>query len=193
MMVGLIDTSAAMLLAGARPGQLLNVCGSTDVLALCTDQPRPHERLLTRALGVGKSRWVSVSTLAAAGSALLWARQQLFADLPPARFRTLLRRLAARGAGGLDGLSFDPYLAGERTSIEQRRASVHRAHALDDARADAPGDGRRAGPRQCRTARDLFAATGEPDPARGHQFRRRRRPARRGVPARLAGKMDFPA
>ena len=55
------------ILAGANPGQLLNVCGSTDVLALCVNRPRPHEKLITRALGVGK-RWLSVSTLAAGGS-----------------------------------------------------------------------------------------------------------------------------
>lgn len=126
VMVGVIDTSAAMLLAGTRPGQLLNVCGSTDVLALCTDRARPHERLLTRALGVGRQRWMSVSTVAAAGSSLLWARAQLFGDLTDAQFRALVRRLtrARRGdeAAG-DGVSFDPYLAGERTRIDQRRAS----------------------------------------------------------------------
>jgi xylulokinase len=118
----MIDTSAAMLLNGAQAGQLLNVCGSTDVLALCTDRPCPHERLLTRALGVGR-RWMSVSTIAAAGSALLWARQQFFPDFSPGRFRMLVRRLARQGGRGLDGVTFDPYLAGERTSVEQRRAA----------------------------------------------------------------------
>jgi xylulokinase len=127
VMAGLIDTSAAMLLAGARPGQLLDVCGSTDVLALCTDRPRPHERLLTRALGVrgagGGRRWMSVSTIAAAGSSLLWARQQLFPDLTPARFRALVHRLARRRGRDVGGVGFEPYLAGERTSVEQRRAA----------------------------------------------------------------------
>ena len=52
MTVGLMDTSAAMLLAGARPGQLVNTSGSTDVLAACTARPQPHERLLTRPLGL---------------------------------------------------------------------------------------------------------------------------------------------
>lgn len=126
VMVGMIDTSAAMLLAGTRPGQLLNVCGSTDVLALCTDRARPHERLLTRALGIGRQRWMSVSTIAAAGSSLLWARTQLFRDLTEARFRALVRRLARARRGDEaagDGISFEPYLAGERASIDQRRAS----------------------------------------------------------------------
>lgn len=120
MATGCVDTSAAMLLTGASVGQLLNVIGSTDVLALCTNQPVPQERLLTRALGVG-ARWMSVATLAAAGSALAWAREQLFADLEPPKFWKLVQRLATRPPA--TGVTFDPYLAGERTSIDQRKAA----------------------------------------------------------------------
>jgi xylulokinase len=138
MTVGMVDTSAAMLLAGTRPGQLLNVCGSTDVLALCTDRPRPHERLLTRALGVG-NRWMSVSTLAAAASAIYWVKRELFADVSIAKFTRLVRKIgmsplnrrprkrARRQATEVQladaGVAFEPYLAGERTSIEQRRGA----------------------------------------------------------------------
>ena len=137
MTVGIVDTSAAMLLTGARPGQLLNVCGSTDVLALCTDRPHPHERLLTRALGVG-NRWLSVSTLAAAASAIYWAKRELFADWSVEKFQKAVRKIglgnatARRGRyplkradrrEALDAVSFEPYLAGERTSIEQRRGA----------------------------------------------------------------------
>jgi xylulokinase len=136
--VGLVDTSSAMLLAGTDPGQLLNVCGSTDVLALCTDNPQPHEKLLTRALGVGP-RWMSVSTIAAAASAIYWAKRELFADWSMNKFQKAVRtiglrktprdnrpRKRARGsatANTTDRVGFEPYLAGERTSIDQRRAS----------------------------------------------------------------------
>jgi xylulokinase len=116
MVVGLIDTSAAMLLAGARNGQVLNVCGSTDVLAVATAKPQPDGRLLTRALGVGKM-WMSVSTLAAAGSALLWARRELFRDLSEKEFWRLARRRVATN------VRFDPYLAGERASMQIRRGA----------------------------------------------------------------------
>jgi xylulokinase len=123
VLVGLIDTSAAMLLTGAEAGQLLNVCGSTDVLALCADRARPHERLLTRALGVGRRRWMSVSTLAAAGSAFTWARDELFPDHSKAQYQRLVNRLATQRSRDTGGVCFEPYLAGERTSIEQRRAA----------------------------------------------------------------------
>lgn len=122
MLCGCIDTSAAMLLAGARRGQMLNVSGSTDVLALCTDDPKPHEQLLTRCLGTGRA-WMSVSTLAAGGTSLAWANDQLFPDLSRDAFFKLVNQLSREKYLDTGGVTFDPYLAGSRTDIEQRRAS----------------------------------------------------------------------
>ncbi len=119
MMTGLMDGSAGMLTAGANHGQLFNVCGSTDVLALCTEKPRPQEQLLTRALGVGR-KWLAVSTLAAMASAIYWARDQFFSEWPIERFRAELFRLSRVGPKAAGGVVFEPYMAGERTSIEQR-------------------------------------------------------------------------
>ena len=136
MTVGVVDGSAAMLAAGARKGQLLNVVGSTDVLALCTDRARPHERLLTRPLGIGRL-WVSVSTIAAAGAAVTWAKEQLFPDLDWPKFKKLCADLARAGGAAKDragatrkpadiasgGVKFENYLAGDRMSIDQKQAS----------------------------------------------------------------------
>ncbi len=122
MVAGVVDGSAGVLYAGATPGQLFNVCGSTDVLALCTDDPTPHEALLTRAVGIGRL-WLSVSTLAAAGAALFWAKQQLFAEFSIEQFRRKTAALARRGAAAAGSARFEPYLAGERTSIDQRQGS----------------------------------------------------------------------
>jgi sugar (pentulose or hexulose) kinase len=117
MLVGMIDTGAAMLLAGAKVGQLVNVVGSTDVLALCTDQPRPREGLLTRALGTGR-RWIAAGTIAAAGSSLTWAHQQLFPDRSEKQFHRLVARCRSSGS-----VEFEPYLAGARAAVEQRRGT----------------------------------------------------------------------
>jgi xylulokinase len=118
VMAGWVDTTGAMVLGGIKAGRLLNVSGSTDVLALCTDRARPHRELLTRALGVGKW-WLSVGTIAAAGSALQWVREQLFADWSEDQFYRLVRK--GTGAGGC---RFEPYLAGDRTSMEQKRGAL---------------------------------------------------------------------
>lgn len=122
VLTGVVDGSAGMLLAGARVGQLFNVIGSTDVLALCTNNPVPHERLLTRALGVG-GKWLSVSTIAAAASSLYWAWQQFFPDWPVEQFRKAMAKLAGRGIAAAGSVRFDPALAGDRTSVEQRQGS----------------------------------------------------------------------
>ncbi len=122
---GLMDTGAALLLAGAAPGQLINVSGSTDVLGLCTDEPVPDRRLLTRPLGIGR-RWMSVSTLAAAGSSLTWAHEALFPDLSREAFLAQVSALAAETKAPdrkTSGVRFLPYLAGDRMSITQRQAS----------------------------------------------------------------------
>lgn len=118
VMAGCMDGSAAMFLAGPKRGQLVNVAGSTDVLALCTDKPAPHDRLLTRALGVGRW-WLSVSTLAAGGSSLEWAHRTLFSEMDEGAFRQLAGQLARETSPC--SVRFEPYLAGDRMSIEQRQ------------------------------------------------------------------------
>jgi xylulokinase len=120
VMTGIIDGSCGMLLAGAKVGQLLNVSGSTDVLAVCVDRPQPHEKLLTRALGVGR-KWASVGTIAASGSALNWVRDQFFTDLPEEKYWQLVTSVAKRPVRSR--VSFENHLAGERASIEQKAAS----------------------------------------------------------------------
>ena len=120
MVTGVMDTSSTLLLRGAASGQLLNVCGSTDVLALCTDHPKPMEKLLTRAVGIGR-HWMQVSTIAAAGSATAWANRELFPDLSEKAFHTLVKNLAGKPAQS--SVRFEPYLAGDRTSLEQKTAA----------------------------------------------------------------------
>jgi sugar (pentulose or hexulose) kinase len=120
MLVGITDTSAAMLLAGANVGQVINVSGTTDVLAVCTDRPRPHRRLLTRALGAGRM-WMSVSTLAAAGATLNWVHEQMFGEMSASQFKRMAERSIKRRRQAIP--HFEPYLAGDRASMEQRTAS----------------------------------------------------------------------
>ena len=55
-------------------------------------------------------------------AALFWAKQQFFPDLSQDAYRKLLLRLSGKGEAA-GGVTFDPYLAGERTSVEQRRGA----------------------------------------------------------------------
>lgn len=122
VMTGIMDGSAGMILAGAAHGQLFNVVGSTDVLALCTTRPKPGPGVLTRALGIGR-KWLHVSTLAAAASSIYWARDQFFQGMLIEDFRKEVHRLSRLGPAASGGVVFEPYMAGERTSIEQRQGA----------------------------------------------------------------------
>ena len=128
MLAGVMDTSAAVLLAGAADGQLINVCGTTDVLAMCVSRPQPHPQLLTRALGTGRM-WLQVSTLASAGSTLNWLHATMYGDMTQTEFyRTIAGLIAAKPPGpratandrdDRADVSFAPYLGGDRMSITQ--------------------------------------------------------------------------
>jgi xylulokinase len=122
VMTGIVDTSAAMLLTGAKPGKLLNVAGTTDVLSVCSSRAIPSQDYLTRALGVGK-KWMSVCTIAAAGSAIEWARQTLFADYSDAQWSHALHEIENRKLQIANPPLFDPTLAGSRTTVEQPRGA----------------------------------------------------------------------
>lgn len=126
VLTGIMDGSCAMLLAGMEVGQAVNVLGSTDVLAVCTDRARPFADLLTRALGVGR-RWLSVGTLAASGNAIDWVRRELFRDLDDAAFYRRLAQVADRLKRESPGrVRVDPSFAGSRTQIESSGAAFSR-------------------------------------------------------------------
>ena len=124
VLTGCMDGSAAMLAAGGRGtklgvGQMMNVSGSTDVLALLVDHPKPHPELLTRPLGVGK-RWLAVSTIAAAGSALEWAKNTMYAEMDAKAFYRHLSKVAGKPTP----VRFAADLAGSRTSIEELSGEI---------------------------------------------------------------------
>ncbi len=123
VLCGLVDTSAAFFLTELAPGQLLNVCGSTDVLAMLTDKPEPRPDLLTRGLGVGR-RWLAVSTLAASGSSIAWVQSRFFSEMPDADFVAKVRKLAEGKVLPPTSVTFQPYLAGDRMSLEQRQGEL---------------------------------------------------------------------
>ncbi|MFT3785195.1 MAG: FGGY family carbohydrate kinase [Tepidisphaeraceae bacterium] len=115
---GILDGSAALLAGSTEVGQLMNVSGTTDVLALVIDKPCPHEQLLTRALGVGR-KWLAVSTISAAGAALEWMHRVFFRELSDRRFYALVASTEPS-----DVVRVAPSFAGSRTSVEALAGSI---------------------------------------------------------------------
>ncbi len=128
---GIVDTSAAMVATDCQPGRMVHSAGSTDVLAICLPRACPAPDILTRPLGTQKiapNTWLAVSTIAAGGSSIKWAHANLFPDMSFKDFNKLMRKLADNlnekscDTPATDAVQFSPYLAGDRTSLETRRA-----------------------------------------------------------------------
>lgn len=117
--LGVADTTAALLAAGAQRDDLLHVVGTTQVLAVLTDAPKPSPLRLTRHLGVG--RWfLHVAHNPVGGVALDWLHRLCFADQPDEYFFGDTFEAARMRT---TPVLFDPpFLGGDRLEIEARRA-----------------------------------------------------------------------
>jgi xylulokinase len=120
--LGTADTSSAMLAANLRPGDLLHVVGTTQVLGVIVAEPRPDERRLTRRLGVGPE-FVYVAHNPVGGVALDWLHQLCFRDQTAEQFfGTTIPTWAERSST----VTFaPPFLGGDRLNIEPMQASFN--------------------------------------------------------------------
>jgi xylulokinase len=119
--LGTADTSTAMLAAGMEYGDLLHLVGTTQVMAILTDDPQPSPQRLTRQLGVGEA-FIHVTHNPVGGAAVEWIRNLCYRDQPDDREfyeHTLPEALARSTRVSLD----PPYLAGHRLEIEAARAA----------------------------------------------------------------------
>jgi sugar (pentulose or hexulose) kinase len=117
--LGTADTSTAMLAAEMRHGDLLHVVGTTQVLAVLTNDPRPDPRRLTRFLGVG-SDYIRVTHNPVGGVGLDWLRELCFRDQSADEFYTKSIPAADRRTPSV--VLDPPFLGGDRLEIEAKRA-----------------------------------------------------------------------
>ena len=122
---GFVDTSAAVLQTPMRAGKLTQNSGSTVVLGLCVKTPGPVEGVLTRPVGVKEGGWLAVRTIASAGSAIAWARRELFGDVSDGKWKRIVGAACAV-ADPEAGPVCMPSFSGDRAAIEQMAgASFH--------------------------------------------------------------------
>lgn len=139
--VGRGDTAAALVGSGApalptagsvaRPGLL--AVGTGGQLCLVTTEPRPDPALRTHLYrGPGAGQWYAMAATLSAGLALDWVRRLLHTDW------ATLHDEAFSCPPGADGVTFLPYVAGERTphldpllsaAFSGLRLRHHRGHA----------------------------------------------------------------
>jgi sugar (pentulose or hexulose) kinase len=100
---------------------LLHEVGTTQVLSVLTDTPRPSPQRLTRLLGVGQ-QFTQVTHNPVGGVALEWMRGLCFHEQSDQEFfeRTIPVAMDRRTRVTLD----PPFLGGDRLEIEAHRAAL---------------------------------------------------------------------
>jgi sugar (pentulose or hexulose) kinase len=118
--VGTADTSMAILAAGLGPRDLLHSVGTTQVLAVLVEHPKPDPRRLTRLLGVG-DEYVYVSHNPVGGVALDWMHALCFHDQPAGEY---FGKTVPAAAGRETPVRLDPwFLGGDRLEIDPKFTS----------------------------------------------------------------------
>ncbi len=120
VLMGSNDTSSAAFGAGVvENGQLLNISGSGELLAVCLDRPIPDEKYYLRTHPL-PNRWLAFD-LTTGGFALEWFHSQFCKEMKEEEFYRYLSALL--GETRKYDVRFQPHLAGDRTSLKQKRAS----------------------------------------------------------------------
>jgi sugar (pentulose or hexulose) kinase len=124
VVMGSNDTSHAALGAGAvENGSILNISGSNEIITITTNRPLPHEKVYLRTHAV-PGRWL-ILAITIGGGALEWFRREFLRDMDRNIFyREYLPDFVTLRYRKTD-VRFSPYLAGDRHSINQRKAAFH--------------------------------------------------------------------
>ncbi|HEV2671657.1 MAG TPA: xylulokinase [Gemmatimonadales bacterium] len=108
------------------PGEAAASWGTSGTVLAPTAQPRVDPQLRAHTFcHVAPGVWYVIGVVLSAGGAFAWYRDQCARDLPDDQRDDLLVREAATVAPGADGVTFLPYLQGERTP--HRDASLRAA------------------------------------------------------------------
>lgn len=121
--VGAVDALSEAISVGAvAPGDLMVMYGSTTFFVLVQDQPTPDPRVWTVA-GAYEGQFNLAAGMSTTGSLTRWFKDELARDLEEPGGYAALFEGAANVAPGAGGLLVLPYFSGERTPINDTRAS----------------------------------------------------------------------
>jgi sugar (pentulose or hexulose) kinase len=122
--VGTNDMAASQMGAGnTEPGCILNTAGSSDMVSILTDNPVVSSRYYLRNAAL-PGLWQIYATTAG-GFALDWFHQQFARELTAEDFYAELVPRALRTFEDEGDVTFDPYLTGDRQSLEKRTGAWH--------------------------------------------------------------------
>jgi sugar (pentulose or hexulose) kinase len=127
--VGAADIASTSIALGMKPGDLLHMEGSTQLLAVVVETPEADRRRFTRKFDIG-NKFIYLTHNAISGAALDWIKDLCFRDQTPEEFFT---RTLAEALARSTRVQFDPpFLAGDPLAIEAHRAAFRDLELTSD-------------------------------------------------------------
>lgn len=123
--VGSNDAAVAHIGAGNdKPGMILNISGSSEILTILTDRPVPHPKYYLRA-AVTPGLW-QIFAISAGGFAVEWFRKELCKEMDEEKFYCeYLSNVIQRFSETPLSVKFSPYIAGDRHSLKKRKGGFN--------------------------------------------------------------------
>lgn len=120
VMLGTQDCASALLGAGAqKPGDVLCISGSSEMVCILTDRPHISRDYYVRA--TGKAGLWQIFCITSGGFALDWFRREFYREMAEEEFfREYLPGLLTQNFD-CNGIRFYPYLSGDRQSLRKKR------------------------------------------------------------------------
>jgi len=124
VIMGVGDTACAALGAGViNSGSILNSTGTVEAIVLCLDRPYYDKKLLLRTHAI-PNKWLIMDIIGAGGISLEWFRSQFCKEMEVDVFyNEYIPDTINKRNSNKSRLVFRPYLAGDRLSFSQKRAS----------------------------------------------------------------------
>ncbi|MFS6554786.1 FGGY family carbohydrate kinase, partial [Parabacteroides distasonis] len=120
--VGTNDVASAQMGAhNLKSGQMMNTAGSSEMISILTDRPVPSPHYYLRNAAV-PGLWQIYATTAG-GFALDWFYRQFCREMPQEEFYTYYLEKALETVTTPSGISFAPYLTGDRQSLTPKTGS----------------------------------------------------------------------
>lgn len=123
--VGTNDVAAAQMGAkNSRPGDIMNPTGSSEIISVLTDVPKPDPNYYLRNAAL-PGLW-QIFSITCGGFGVDWFYRQFCQDMSREAFYQFeaqaIRDCIQAGTGGV---TFEPYLAGDRQSLDIKTGSWH--------------------------------------------------------------------
>lgn len=134
VIMGANDTTSAVYGAGAvNKGDILNISGSSEILALITDKPVANEKYCLRT-SMESGKWI-YQKVAIGGFALEWFRNEFYREMDRDAFYNEYLQNLLQKSTATSSVRFIPYLAGDRHSLIKKRGAFS-GLVLDTTRED---------------------------------------------------------